>query len=73
MDKVGNDKDTVFLEHCVSGSVTVGGNGLHSAFESVARLEEMQSVFICLKHCLCQFGIVAVHSLPCFGFHAIDI
>ena len=73
VDEVGNDEDAVFLEHGVTGSVAVCGNRLHSAFESVASLEEMQTVLISSKHCLWQLGIVAIHNLPSLGLNTVDI
>ena len=46
MDEVGNHEDAVFLEHCVSWSVSISSNGLYASFQSVASLKEMQSVLV---------------------------
>ena len=73
MDEVGNHEDAVFLEHCVSWSVSISSNGLYASFQSVASLKEMQSVLVRFKHDLCLLAIVALHSLPCLCFHAVDI
>lgn len=48
----------------MTGSVTVCGNRPYSTFERVARLEEMQALFVGLRNTFCQLGMVAIHSLP---------